>query len=91
MTVECTSELSLRCLKHMSWCLRHTGSGSAVGKKEINSHVEFVRDLTTHFGRWCAASKVDTFEKLCDLVILEQLKNSVPKNVATYIVEHKVG
>ena len=55
------------------------------------SHVEFVRDLTAHFGHWCAASEVDTFEKLCDLVILEQFKNSVPKNVATYLTENKVG
>ncbi|KAK0130945.1 hypothetical protein N1851_034377 [Merluccius polli] len=55
------------------------------------SHVEFVRDLTAHFGRWCAASEVDTFEKLCNLVILEQFKNSVPKNVATYLTENKVG
>ena len=34
---------------------------------------------------------MDTFEKLCDLVILEQFKNSVPKNVATYLTENKVG
>ena len=53
--------------------------------------MEFVRDLTAHFGRWCAVSEVDTFEKLCNLVILEQFKNSVPKNVATYITENKVG
>ncbi|KAK0131746.1 hypothetical protein N1851_033464 [Merluccius polli] len=75
----------------MSWCLRCTGSGSAVGKEEIKSHVEFVQDLTAHFGLWCAASEVDTFEKLCDLVILGQFKKSVPKNVATCITENKVG
>ena len=53
------------------------------------SHVEFVRELTAHFGRWCSSSEVDTFDKLCDLVVLEQFKNSVPNNVATYITEHK--
>lgn len=60
-------------------------------KGDKQSQVEFVRDLTAHFGRWCTASEVDTFEKLCDLVILEQFKNSVPTNVATYITEHKVS
>lgn len=35
-------------------------------------------------------SEVDTFDNLCDLVVLEQFKNSVPNNVALYITEHKV-
>lgn len=42
-----------------------------------------------HFMRWCAAAKVKTFEQLCELVVLEQLKNSVPEVVATYICEQK--
>lgn len=33
---------------------------------------------------------VKTFEDLCDLVLLEQLKNIVPDRIATYINEHKV-
>ncbi|XP_013855442.1 uncharacterized protein LOC106511236, partial [Austrofundulus limnaeus] len=54
------------------------------------THVEFARDLSTHFSRWCAASDVRTFEDLCSLMILEQFKCSVSENVALYINEQKV-
>lgn len=61
------------------------------GKKcENQTYNEFTRDPISQFNRWCAASEVDTFEDLCNLVILEQLKNSVPECVATFISEHKV-
>lgn len=42
-----------------------------------------------HFTRWCAGASVKTFEQLDELVVLEQLKNSVPEAVATYICEQK--
>ena len=58
-------------------------------KYDKQSHLEFARDLTTNFNRWCNASEVETFEDLCDLMILEQFKNSVPPHVATYISEQK--
>ena len=35
-------------------------------------------------------SWVHTYEALCDLIILEQFKNSVPSHIATYISEQKV-
>uniref|UniRef100_A0A667WFT4 SCAN box domain-containing protein n=1 Tax=Myripristis murdjan TaxID=586833 RepID=A0A667WFT4_9TELE len=54
------------------------------------THVEFARDLVSHFNRWCSSSDVKTFDRLCDLVILEQFKQSVPSYIATYINEHKV-
>ncbi|TKS65190.1 Retrovirus-related Pol polyprotein [Collichthys lucidus] len=54
------------------------------------THVEFARDLVTHFNRWCSSSGVKTFDKLCDLIALEQFKQSVPDYIATYINEHKV-
>ena len=34
--------------------------------------------------------KVDTYDALCDLIVLEQFKNSVPSHIAVYISEHKV-
>ena len=54
------------------------------------THVEFARDLVTHFNRWCSSSGVKTFDELCDLVALEQFKQSVPDYIAIYINEHKV-
>ena len=59
-------------------------------KQDKQSHVEFVRDLSTQFSRWCSSSEVHNFEQLFNLVILEQFKNTVPVNVATYITENKV-
>ena len=59
-------------------------------KREHQAYVEFVRDMVLQFNRWCSASEVGTFEQLCDLVALEQFKNCVPENVATYLNEQKV-
>lgn len=39
---------------------------------------------------WCSALGVESFQDLCDLIVLEQFKNSVPDNIATHICEQKV-
>lgn len=59
-------------------------------KSVKQTHIEFARELCTHFSRWCGALKVSTYEALCDLIVLEQFKNSVPGHIAVYISEHKV-
>lgn len=59
-------------------------------KLDGQTYSEYVRDLTCAFNRWCTASEVSTFEALCELVVLEQFKNSVPEHVAVYINERKV-
>lgn len=59
-------------------------------KSVKQTHMEFARELCTHFSRWCGALKVSTYEALCDLIVLEQFKNSVPGHIAVYISEHKV-
>ncbi len=46
--------------------------------------------MTSAFNRWCTASEVSTFEGLFNLIVLEQFKNSVSDQVATYINERKV-
>ncbi len=56
-------------------------------KGDRQTHSEVVRDLVSYFDRWCVASAVDNFEKLRDLVILEQFKNIVPDYIATYIMK----
>lgn len=58
-------------------------------KSEKQTHVEFVREIQTHFNRWCTASSVKTLSDLGDLVVLEQFKNSVPPRIATYVAEVK--
>lgn len=60
------------------------------GKGDKQTHLEFACDLTAHFMRWCSALKVESFEQLCDLIVLEQFKNSIPESIATYIGDQKV-
>lgn len=59
-------------------------------KSQHQTYFEFVRDMLVQFNRWCSASEVKTFEHLCDLITLEQFKNCVLVNIATYINERKV-
>ena len=62
------------------------------GKRgERQTHVELARDISAHFARWCSASDVDSFNGLCDLIVLEQFKNSVPHYIAIYINECRVS
>lgn len=39
-------------------------------KADKQTHVEFVRELTSHFQRWCAAENVTTLERLGELMVL---------------------
>lgn len=47
-------------------------------KSGKQTHVGFARHLVTFFGRWCAASEVNTFDAPCAMIVLEKFKNSVP-------------
>ncbi len=58
-------------------------------KTDSQTHVEFVHDISVYFNRWCTASNVKTLDDLKELMLLEQLKNSVSQRVATYISERK--
>ena len=58
-------------------------------KEDKQSYLEFSRELVITFNRWRTASSVETFEELCDLVLLEQFKSSVPCPIATYITEQQ--
>lgn len=33
---------------------------------------------------------MDTFDALCDMIVLEKFKNSIPSHIAVYVSEHKV-
>ncbi len=58
-------------------------------KGEKQSHLKIARDLQMHFSRWCSAAEVSDFEGLCNLIVLEQFKSSVPNRVAVFIAEQK--
>lgn len=52
--------------------------------------MEFARDLMKHFNWWCSATEVATCKNLCDLMVLEQFKDSIPPEVVTHIAERGV-
>lgn len=59
-------------------------------KEDEQSYLEFSCHLLDNFSRWRMALGVDTFEDVCDLVVLEQFKNAVPNRIAAYIAEQQV-
>lgn len=59
-------------------------------KEDSQTYLDFARDLVNNFNRWCAALKIDDYDNLRDLIILEQFKNSVPFRIATYLTEQQV-
>lgn len=52
--------------------------------------MEFARELTNHVNHCCVALSVTDFESLCNLVVLDQFKDSLPSRVATYLSECKI-
>ncbi|KAL2080855.1 hypothetical protein ACEWY4_022708 [Coilia grayii] len=57
-------------------------------KGDRQSYTEVARELSGHFYRWLSAVGVETFDELCNLVIIEQFKNILPERIAMYISEH---
>ena len=58
-----------------------------VRRQDRETYVEFARELSTLFGRWRLASEVKTFEQLCELVLVEQFRETLPENLTTYLSE----
>ena len=58
-------------------------------KAERHTFVEFGRDKAALFDRWCSSQRIDSQEKLRDLILVEEFKNCLPTAVATYVSEQK--
>jgi len=60
--------------------------------KEGQTYVEFARQKEALFNRWCISQQVgNSFEKLKQLILLEEFKSCVPVKVETYLEEQKVN
>lgn len=57
-------------------------------RKKFKTYVEFACELSTLFGRWWVASEFQTFDQLCELVLLEQFRETLPVNLATHLSGH---
>ena len=53
--------------------------------------MEFAREKEMLFNKWCASQQVGSnFEKLKQLILLEEFKTCVPTPIKTYLEEQKV-
>ena len=61
-------------------------------KQENQTYIEFGREKKRLFNRWCLSKEVDNnFEKLRQLLLIEEFKKCLPDEVKTYLDEKKVG
>ena len=55
------------------------------------TYVEFAREKETLFDRWCSSKEVgEDYHKLREVMLLEEFKNSVRREVKTHLEEQKV-
>ncbi len=75
----------------MNLCLRHIGRNfEVIVKFDKQTFLEFARDKRNMLEKWCAASKVNTFEGLQELILLEDFKNCLPESLVVHLNEQKV-
>ena len=56
--------------------------------KDKQTYIEFARDKEALFDRWCTSKEVaKDFEKLRQLILLEEFKSCLPSNIKTYVDE----
>ncbi|XP_067281212.1 uncharacterized protein [Pseudorasbora parva] len=58
-------------------------------KLENQTYVEFAREKEIMFTRWCQSKRVETFNQLRELILVEEFKNCVPGSVSTYLNEQR--
>ena len=61
-------------------------------KKDSNqTHVEFARNKEQLFDRWCCSKKIDqNYDKLRQLVLVEEFKRCIQSDVKTFLCEKQV-
>ncbi|XP_013856586.1 uncharacterized protein LOC106512535, partial [Austrofundulus limnaeus] len=60
-------------------------------KPANQTFVEFARDKTVLFDKWCHSSKVKSLEDLRELILLEEFKKCLPERIVVYLNEQKVS
>ncbi len=53
--------------------------------------VEFAREKSILFDKWCAATKAVDYNSLKELILLEEFKSCLPERVVVYLNEQKVA
>ena len=60
-------------------------------KTAIQTYVEFVRDKTVLFDKWCQAFNVKSVAEMKALILLEEFKKCLPELIVVYLNEQKVA
>ncbi|KAJ8332462.1 hypothetical protein SKAU_G00426350 [Synaphobranchus kaupii] len=60
-------------------------------RRNGESYLDVGRRLSIAFDRWLAAGKVFDYSELRELMLVEQFKNSVPREVEVYLSERQVN
>ena len=76
----------------MSWSQRHIDKTLEIVKKDSNqTRVEFARNKEQLFDRWCCSKKIDqNYDKLRQLVLVEEFKRCIQSDVKTFLDEKQV-
>ncbi len=53
--------------------------------------MEFAHEKGTLFDKWCQSNKINDFEQLRELVLLEDFKNTLPEKIVVHLNERKVN
>ena len=61
-----------------------------IRKKDEQTFVDFVQQKQSHLERWLTSSGVDDFQKLKELVLLEELKRCVHPDQRQYLEEREI-
>lgn len=62
------------------------------GEKNANqTYVEFVRDKSVLFDKWCQACNVKSVAEMRELILLEEFKKCLPERIVVYLNEQKVA
>ena len=59
-------------------------------KKDDQTYVEFAREKGNLFDKWCVSSKVNGYNALRELILLEEFKKCLPERIVVYLNEQKV-
>ncbi|XP_035851648.1 uncharacterized protein LOC118493913 [Sander lucioperca] len=58
-------------------------------KTANQTYVEFVRDKSVLFDKWCQACNVKTMAEIRELILLEEFKKCLPERIVVYLNEQK--
>ncbi|KAK0136914.1 hypothetical protein N1851_026936 [Merluccius polli] len=60
-------------------------------KTANQTYVEFVRDKSVLFDKWCQALDVKSVAEMRELILLEEFKKCLPERIVVYLNEQKVA